>query len=370
MLKKFLLTAVIAVIMGVSPIIAQPTQATRPVGGQGEPTRVPYNIALGHATRNLPAITTFDTNIRSLEDMRTQMQDMLNFRQRRGESFPGEIAQLDAQIGELTANIHNLRLAREMATISTELTMRNSMTNIANTELDILLLEANIGREQVNVENTRLRFEAGMVSESDLNTAELALEQMDTDLASLQVSLATERQNLNRILQRQLTGNYYIMNDWELLELPSGGGLDEFVRRTALRQPTVRQRDIAVGRARAVLNQTPAPLGTFQRSEQDRALAQAEREYNTTLRAVETAIRNQYNNLTMLLNSNESLGIDLLRANERLNSANLNFQVGRATQFEIDGINLEIFRIETAIQRNLNNFWNAQFMLENAFLLG
>ncbi|MCL1987875.1 MAG: TolC family protein [Firmicutes bacterium] len=364
MLKKLLFTIATISIMIVAPLAVQ---AARPAG-QDEPTRVPYSIALGHATRNLPAITTFDANIRNLEETRDRLQDLLNFRRQRGESFPGEIIQLDNQIGEITATIHNLRLAREMTTISTELTLRNSLTNIANFELDIQLLEATIAREQINVENTRLRFAAGMVSESDLNTAELALEQMDTDFASLQVSLSSERQNLNRILQRQLTGNYYIMHDWDLLELPSNN-LDEFVRRTALRQPTVRQRDVALGRARAVVNNTPAPIGSFERTEQERAVTQADRELAATIRAVETAIRNQYNNLTMLQNSNVSLEIDLQRANERLNTANLNFQVGRATQFEIEGIELEIFRIETAIQRNLNNFWNAQFMLENAFLV-
>jgi len=87
------------------------------------------------------------------------------------------------------------------------------------------------------------------------------------------------------------------------------------------------------------------------------------------LRATETAIRNQYNNLQALNRQNDSLNIELLRANERLEVVRLNQRAGRATPYDISRAELAILQIEVSLQRNFNNAWNAQFAFENPFLL-
>lgn len=332
------------------------------------PHRIPYLVAVRGATRNVASVTAFDNMITDLQEMRTSLQNMREHMRRSGTHSRDEILRIDRQIGDISANINTMRVSQEMSRIATEFSMRNTMTTIANTHLDIQLLEATLEQDQTNLHIAQLRFDAGLISESDLRAIELNVQQRESGLATLQVSLATEQQNLNRILQRPLTGYYYVYHNRELIDLPAN--IDDHIRNTVRQQPNVRQRDISRGRARAVLNSYGAPFGSPERQEQERNYNQATREYNEARRNVETALRNQYNSLTMLLQQNESLAIDLQRAKERIETIELNYQAGLATPFDIEAAGLGILSAEIAIERNLNTFWNAQFMFEYPFLLG
>ena len=353
---------IISVILACT-LFAVPVWAREPEA----PERIPYGVALRGAVRNLPLITEFDDNIEDLREMREDLQALLDLRRQAGTLTREERDQMQREIANLGANINRMRAAQEMLRIGTEASMRAGITSINNTVLDIELMEVVIGHERTNLDNTRLRFNAGLVSESDLRAAELALEQREANLASMRVSLESERQNLNRILQRPVTGNFYVYFERELIELPEN--LDAHVRQVAPRQPNVRQADIALSRAQAYLNDVHLDFASPIRIERERVRNQAQRERNEVLRDVETAMRNHYNTLIMMLYSMESLEISLQRSVEQLEATTLNYQAGLATRFDIEAAKLEILRNEIDIEKNLNNFWNAQFAFENPFLL-
>ena len=356
MIKKIVFILLASVLFAV-PVLAQ----------TGEAQGIPYSVAVRGATRNLPAITAFDDLVTDLQDARQSLQDLLRLRRATGIMTHAERIQLERQIADLGAEINTMRALQDMARISTEFAMRNTMTTIANTRLDILMLEATIAQERVNLNNTRLRLNAGLISATDMRAAELAFQQQEANLSALNVTLETERQSLNRILQRSITGNYYVSYDRELLELPVD--LEQHIRREARRQPNVRRQEIAMNRARAAFRDQDVEPGSPERRSRERAYNQAVREHNETLRGVETAMRNQYNALTLLMHQNDSLEIDLQRAVERLEAVTLNYQAGLATPFDIEAAELAILRIETSLERNLNIYWNAQFMFQNPFLL-
>lgn len=344
-------------------IFVVPVWASEPAESQG----VAYTTAVRGATRNLPAIMVFDDTIEELQDLRTSIQNLMRLRRDVGSLTRVEEIQMQRQVADLGANINTMRASQTMVRISTEFAMRSSITTIANTELDIQLLEATLRQDRVTLNNTRLRFNAGLISESDFRAAELALQQQEANLAAIQVSLASERQNLNRILQRPLTGNFHVVYDRELLELPAD--LNGYIRRVTPRQPNVRQRELAMSRARAVFRDQDVDFGSPERIARERAYNQARRENDDTVRSVETVIRNQYNNLTALMHQNESLEIELQRAIERRDAVVLNHQAGLATPFDVEAAELVILRNEIAIEKNLNTYWNTQFIFENPFLL-
>ena len=357
MLKRIVSIFLLTCILFTVPVWAQEREA------QG----IPYIVAVRGATRNLPAVTVFDDRVTDIQEARQRLQDLLRARRATSTMSNSERIQMERQIADLGAEVNTMRALQDMARTSVEFAMRNSMTTIANTQLDILLLEAVIEQDRITLNNTRLRLNAGLISESDMRAAELAFQQQEYNLAALEVSLETERQSLNRILQRPITGNYYVTHDRELLELPRD--LEQHIRRVARRQPNVRRYEIIMNRARAAFRDQDVEIGSPERRARERAYNQAVREHNETLRGVETAMRNQYNSLILLMHQNESLGIDLQRATERLQAVVLNYQAGLATPFDIEAAELAILRIETAIERNLNTYWNAQFMFENPFLL-
>ena len=329
--------------------------------------RIIYANAVRGAVRNLPMIAEFDDHIETIREAREDLQSLLELRRAAGTLTREERDLMQREIANLGANINTMRATQEMLRTGTEAAMRGSMTNINNSVLDIKLMEASLEHERTNLNNARLRFGAGLISESDLHTQDLLVSQIEANLAGMQVSLETERQELNRILQRPVTGNFYVYFERELIELPEN--LDAHVRHVAPRQPNVRQADIALNRAQAYFSDVHIDFASPERAERERARNQRQRERNELLRNVETAMRNHYNTLTMLKHNMDSLEIDLLRATERLEAVTLNHQAGLATQFDIEAAALAVLRYEIRIEQNLNTFWNAQFAFENPFLL-
>lgn len=359
MFKKFIATLLITALM-VVPVYANDAELPTP-------ERIPYNVAVRGAVRDLATLTALDDAIEDLQDIRDDLRSLLELRRVSGTLTRPEESEMERQLANLLAQINTMRANQEMIRISTEFAMRNSMTTINNTLLDLHLLEATIAHGKNALDMAQLRFNAGLISESDLRSQELALQQQESQLATLQVMLESERQALNTVLQRPLTGYFYVYYQQELIDLPED--LNAHIRRVAPQAPNVRQRDITLSRARAYLNDVNLDFGSPVRQERERARNQAERERNETLRNVETAMRNHYNALTALLHSNESLQIDLERATNLYETVQLNYQAGLAAQFNLEEARLGVLNAENAIQRNVNTFWNMQFMFENPFLL-
>jgi len=164
---------------------------------------------------------------------------------------------------------------------------------------------------------------------------------------------------------KNISLDYTIMAP-EMIDLPED--LDRHARRYASRQPNVRVTEIARNRARAVMNDADAPFGSPERQRREREYNQATRVYNETRRSVETNIRNLYNTLTVLMHNVESQEIDLMRAQERLETVMLNYQAGQASRLDKEAAELAILQVEIAIERSLNDFWNLQFLFLNPFI--
>jgi len=354
--KKFL------VLLLISSLFAVPVWASE----VEEPARVQYSSALRSALRNRPEIVQFENDLEDFQELRRSMQDMLEHLRRAGAPRPEQVLELERQVAELGSAINRMQIARDMTRVGTEAQMRAGIIAVENALLDIQLMEAELAHSRVNFEATELRFNAGLISESDLRSAELGLQQGEANLAALRVSLESDRHELNRILQRPVTDYIYVAFDRELIELPAD--LNAHVRRTAHRQVNVRMADIAVNAARRALRDFDTAFGTPERAARERELNHAERSRAEALRAVETSLRNHYNTLTMLMHNNESLKIELQRAEERLEVVELNYQAGLATPFEIEAAELAVLRAEVGIERNLNSFWSLQFLFQNPFI--
>ncbi|MCL1998844.1 MAG: TolC family protein [Turicibacter sp.] len=327
---------------------------------------IQYVTALRGALRDLPALLAIEDSINSLTEARDNLQGILILRRQAGTHLlDGGLGELEAQIADLSANINNMRAIQTITRLGTEFSLRNSIVTINNALLDIYLLERTIEQYQRDLSTANLRLNAGLISDSDLRSTELALQQRESSLVSLRISLETEYQNLNRILQRNATTPIQVVVEKELIELPTN--LDEFVRQTLRTQPNIRQQEITFDRARSAVSAVH-PMDP-QRTSLERARNQAERELLDTRRATELAMRNQHNTLEILLINHESLEIDLARALERVETVEANQRAGFATLLDIEAARLAVLSAEIAIERNFNNLWNLQFTLKNPFLL-
>lgn len=362
MLNKDLLKKIFFVLLA-SIMLAVPVSAQQPAA----PQRIPYITAVRGAVRNLPGIVEMDDEIENLQSTRDDLRSLLELRRAADTITRQEETIMQRNIAEIGAAITTMRATQEMIRTGTELELRFSIITIQNTFLDIKLLEATLEMDQSNFHVAELRFGAGLISEIDLREVEMAMEQRESSLASARLSLENERQNLNRILQRPVTGNFYVSFERNLINLPED--LTRHIRQTASSQPDIRILATQRDRARALVSDEDVPFGSTEHRTRERAYNQAVRVYNEARRNLETNIRNHYNNLNMMMYSISSLEIELQQRSEQFEAVVLNYQAGLATRFDIQRTELAVLMAEIEIERSLNNLWNAQFLFQNPFLL-
>jgi len=386
-MKKWYLTlvaAVFAVGIGTAvPVYAQEAQVEEQVEQEAQveeqiaeevqrpqPQQIRFDRAMQMALANSSALVDLEDRLENLTEQRDALRNLLELRRFAGTITPPEEAALLRQIADLNAVIHTMQYGRTMTRVGVEMQLLAILVTIRNLELDIYLAEANIIQYENNVNIAQLRLNSGLGSESDLRTAEMNLQQREAGLSTQRVSLETEWNSLRRLLQLSMDHYFYI--DYEMIINPLPTDLNQHIRDITTRQrqmpPNLRQREVTLNRARAVLNDT-VNQDTPARTQAQRAHDQAVRERDELIRTLETGIRNQYNTIRMLQQTYESLQIGLAQAVERRDVAQLNYQAGLVTPFVIESAELGILAAEIAIQKNLHTQWLSQFRFDNPFLL-
>jgi len=90
---------------------------------------------------------------------------------------------------------------------------------------------------------------------------------------------------------------------------------------------------------------------------------------NIATRAMGAELRTAYSNLEQLQAQETAARLALVQAEENLQTAQTNFDLGRVTQFEIDTAVFAIFSAQQAVERILNLQWGLALGLDNPVLL-
>jgi hypothetical protein len=349
------------------------------VYGSQEPLKLSYNDALFLALYDLSSIATLDENAKLMQEQLDDLQKLLRDT-RRNPAEPNlltdllvqmmiippqpTVAQLRHAISNLERQMESLELNRRIINTGIEMSLRNALVNIANLELDINLLEATIELNEENLRRTTLRRQFGLASDNDQRVAEQTLTQNRTNLETLLITLANEKQSLSKILQLPL--EQVVTVEWERRFVQIPDNLQGYIEVQTAASPVIKQREIAIEirKANLDINEDDSKKLSLQ-NEYDQAL----RELNDAKLALEAAIRLSNQNKNQLLTREEALKIDAEKAADQERTLQAHLNLGFITQFEIDQIRLSILNTEIQLEKNLNQLWVLQFAYLNPFLL-
>jgi hypothetical protein len=338
-----------------------------------------YKEALAMAKEHLSSLATLDESLNLMkeqqDDLKKQLReiqdaennpytDMLALFSPEPKQSPTVKEQLQHTIKNLDRQMDSLRLNREIIYAGTEMSLRNTLVNLANYEMDIQLMEETITLNEENVRRVTLRRQFGMASENDQRTAEQTLTQSRTNLEALLISQASEKQSLNKFLHLPLEKQVTVEWEREFIDMPDD--LNEFIAMHIRNAPTIKQKqfDVDIKKANRDFNKEESRKLTL-RSEYD----QAQRELADAKLALEAAIRSGNQNMEQLQKRDEALHVDAEKAIDQERTVQAHLSAGLVTQYEVEQVALAIINSEVAIEKNLNQLWTLQFVLTHPFLL-
>jgi len=354
MFKKFLLVlTVLAVFPGSLHVYAS------------QPREIRYSHALSRAINRNPSIQPLDREVRQLE---TEAEDLLELYR---QLFSLDRAEADAIYGqrlELITEGNRLQREAQRLRLNVETAFRNHLSAINGFETDIATLEANTALQERLLEQTTLRHEHGMASETDLREARHTLDQNALNLEMLRLSLENERTQLNRLINQPITANIRIIYDITDFEpLPEELESDRFIQRLAARDHTLLNWEDQVElRRHEWQRQLHLSEPEVRALRLEHQLATLER--NLARRQAELNVRNAIAEWERLTEEEAALYAEVAQARDEYENMKNRLEAGMVTQIQVDMAAMGLAAQEARLARHGYAFWIARLRVEHPYV--
>ena len=287
-----------------------------------------------------------------------------------------DIAQTRGEIEESDRQMQNLRLQQEQTKQARERALRDAIVSINELETAIAITNANIVLlESSMIRTTRLR-EFGFVSQSYMRTSELALTQAQMELNALYTRKSDAVRVLNYIIGEPLSQLTVIK--METPELESPASLDANISQLVSSSAVIQRLQLDVDRAQAELQAYENTNNTSnvrrgdnensRRNELREILALTETARDHAKITVEVALRQGFNRFEQLIAQSEALAFEYEVAQDVLVAAQINFDLGRIIQHDLDLAVFTVFRVRQEMKVLHYQKWALLFLLENPSL--
>ena len=302
-----------------------------------------------------------DTDVEIRETMRTRLQ-IVNQDRPLAEAMYGDYLRLKIER-------QRLQFEADRFELSMELSLRQSLATIASSEANLALLEATLAFQEETLRHATLRHYHGVATELDIRAAERDIEQTLIQVESLELVLANERLEINRLVNRPITANVRIIYDIEetLPPLPDESEMERFIEQQILQNPNFRiYYDTAeMQRYEWQRNRDdPTIDNTINRFQFDLAVM----DRNEARRQAELAIYNALVEWDRLIEHEQTLqvGLEQAIANHELMQSRL--EAGLVTQIQVDALALVILQHEVEISLHIYDLWLARIRIDHPYM--
>ena len=326
------------------------------------PRDINYGHALSRAVNRNPSISPLDREARqafALADrMREERTAIVNYDRDAADALYGQMLIATAQ-----GNI--LRREREQAMANVELALRRHLANIAENEERTFLLEGNITLMELMMEQTELRHQHGMASEVELRELTHNLDQVRLQLEMLSLAQQNERQELNRLINWQITANIRLVYSTEVEPIPELD--DRGIRRlAAMCHSYLGWEDVAVARRYEWQRQLDDPEVDNAYGRLQTRLAVIERDLAE--RQAETNVRAILAEWEQLIEEEAAIQADIEQAQEALETVISRLEAGMAIPIEVFSAELAVAAEEARMSRLAYDFWILRLQVDHPYI--
>ncbi len=278
-----------------------------------------------------------------------------------------QLANVLRQEKSVRNQISNVDVNKQMIADGNEYMLRSYVTNINGYALDIQSMEAKIELSKLNKNNVALKQSIGLVSDTDLKLAELALEQDIANLNSLKLMLKSEREALNHLLGYTASRDVYVVYEPTVTPLIIDD-LNQHIRLKIEKDPSIYLKKQAVDEASYKIT-TAKDISSESELQNENNLKKAKRDYEDAKTAMDKEMRSTYNSIKQLEQKQKLLELDIKKAVNDYNNALASYEAGNITLYNVNMARLGILQAETAMVKNAFTYANTVFLFNTPYML-
>jgi len=255
----------------------------------------------------------------------------------------------------------------EMIKDGAALTLKNYLSSIKTTQMNISLLEENVKLGQENIDNLELKLSVGMESEKNVTTAKLDQKELEANLESTKLSLAKLKESLRSFIGADEEDDIVIDYDISMNQVDDVK-LESYVTLKTQNDPSIKslkaQVEVAEYNKKISVNASDASKLNLVN-----AVNTAQRNLTDTQDAMATNIRNAYDSIKQLEEQNVAKKAAVDKAIETYNSTVVSYQAGMATAYQVSQAKMGILNAEMAVEQNELDYDLLVFTFERPYML-
>jgi hypothetical protein len=376
------------------------TDAINAVPGEKERT------ALAIAMAGITGTSAGDGGM-SVMSMQTQRSDLNRevARMMRPENVREMTRDARRNLNEYDRQIEILRMNRVQAELSMESALRGMIAGAEDLERLAQMSDAGIALMEQNLHRMTVMHSVGLVSTNALTASRHSLAQDRVRLNELKRGQQNLLHNMNYSMGQPLLQETIIEFERDEFELPED--FEEHIKTILPELHSIKMSQFELDRALDARWVYTGHQNAINVSIQDRqraldpnrvrrnrdlwsteptsedeeidkirnrialqeAVERATASHQQTLRTAEATLLKGFSDYVNLLAKHESLLLDIELAQDELEIAITNFDLGRVTKFEIAQAEMNLFRLESELEGVLTQKWLLAFKLENPALL-
>lgn len=333
---------------------------------------ITYDEAVKLAINNNSDLKSLADNVEYMEDAKASLVSSLGYTAANSGGTMFVESSVLAYLTSIETMANNLSISKyseQIVKAGAEYSVFGYFTSIKGSESALELMKDSYKIAAQNVTNSQLKYNLGMISNTELEALRNELSQTKANMDNLELSIKTSYLGLSKLLGLSANTEYEIEYDIEFEKFELNTTIDSYVSKSLSNNPSLKIQEASVSTAEVNFKILPSDGPTTY--EQNKLnLKEAERSYKDAKIDLENNIRTAYNQLLQLEATRSSLEAALETAKNNYNTAVINCEIGNITQLELDQAALAVKNAENDLLTNMYNYENLVFKLENTFLLG
>lgn len=248
-------------------------------------------------------------------------------------------------------------------------TLKNYITSIKTSLMNISLLEENVKLGQENIENLELKLSVGMESEQNVSTAKLEQKQLESNLESAKLALENLKHNLCELIGED-SAEDVIVNYNISFDKMDNVDLDSYIALKTKNDPSIKTLKANVDIAEYNYRVGSVNATDSERINLANTMNTEKRKLSDAQDNMKTNIKNAYNNIKQLEEQNKAKKAAVQEAIETYNSVVVSYQAGMATSYQVSQAKMGILNAEKEVEENALNYDLLVFTFERPYMLG
>lgn len=244
-----------------------------------------------------------------------------------------------------------------------EIGLISALNTYETSKINYLLAEDAIKLQKVNLDNAKIKYSVGMISESAVKDAENQYEQLLITLDSLETVLNSSRRAINIAMGINPLYDTHVEYDSSISQEDYNNiNLKLVVSDASTNSLTIKQAENSVNQAERACHYYES---TSDQREKEVNLKIAKTNLLQAKRDVESNVRSSYDNLTQLVNNDRTLRVKEEDAINQYNNAVVSYNVGYITMYELRAAELAVTRAKCDIVQNELNYSALIYQLQH-----